>query len=322
MLERFEKPKYKVASVHLWADYVELLAARDIDSQISAGQLIDRIWPEARDLVPEEEEPQELEEDIPEAQDAYARKVDDWFRLLKTRALKYDEDYPFELENNLIKVKANLTNKHKVYLVLLCCSHLKYFGTEEPLLTTEFEVLSTMVARKLVPNTAEIFNVGKNNIGGTPRYTGNKYTKLLAMSKDMGATLMTKEDDLPPTDSGDAGMDLLGWQNFPDRGDNKILYVGQAKCSDLWDDGRKDALALLERHFNFNGDPNNFFFIPYCFRTAGFTWARPRSATKIVLVDRLRMLSLLNNDDVTNFVQNYQSLTVTDTLLTQPESVI
>lgn len=322
MLDRFEKPKYNVSSVHLWADYVELLTARDIDSQISAGQLIDRIWPEARDLVPEEEELQDFEEDIPQAQDAYARKVDDWFRLLKTRASKYGSDYPFDLENNLIKVKENLSDKQKLYLILLCCSHLKYFGTEEPLLTTEFEVLSTMVAKKLVPNTAEIYNVGKNNVGGTRRYTGNKYAKLLAMSKDMGIALMTKEEDLPPTDSGDAGTDLLGWQNFPDKGDNKILYLGQAKCSDLWDDGRKDALALLERHFAFNGDPNNFFFIPYCFRTAGFTWARPRSATKIVLVDRLRMMNLLDNNDVVNFVQNYQSMTVADTLLNLPESII
>ncbi len=159
-----------------------------------------------------------------ELYDKREQELIELFSVLKHRD-KSPEDYPFEVDNFGIILKKKLSNKHKIYLVLLCCANLKIFKECQAILTNEFELLTYHAIKGFLPN----FEIKK--LGYKSDYTGNTKTKLKALSEDM---------HLPPYDdrinkisdqaSQDKGVDLVAWYNFENKVPNTIVMLIQCTC--------------------------------------------------------------------------------------------
>lgn len=320
-MDRFSKLEYQKYKTHLWADCIELITLWDVDNETSKAQFIDRLYPDRKDIIVDDNEDDDLEK--PEKEDSVKTEVNSIYSLLSVRSVKHGDNYPFFIEDETLFVKDNLQSNHRLYIYLLAASHLKYFNKIQLVLTSEFEHLSLIVMRLLVPAGSEVHVSGKNALEGAPkRYTGNKNNKLKLLSKDLGYHIKEDQRDFAATDNGDAGVDIVGWKNFIDGNRNKLVFIGQSKCSDEWHKAGTDALTSLNKIFNINVAPTNFYFIPFCFRRADFEWEDSGATTNLVLVDRFRFLTLIDAAEIDNFVQDSTSISRIEELMKEHEKVI
>jgi hypothetical protein len=318
-VDRFET-QLEAPHFHLyrWADYFEVLTLWNPDREMSTKDFTDRIKPKFKDLLLKS-----INGDgNPDAPDGWENKLDRVLTLLRTRSLRYGASYPFSLDGKSLVCNDAYTDQMNLYIYLLCSSSLLYFKDIMPQLTSGFETISYLTVGNLVPSNSSIFIAGKNMLGGAVRYTGNKNVKIRAMADDLGVSLVNPKHFYPPNDNGDAGVDIIGWRDFSDGEDNKVIFIGQSKCSPKWSDGRKDALALLEGVFAFNSEPSNFYFIPLCFRASDFSWANPDALRKIILVDRFRIIDLLTEQEITKFVGESPAMARITELLNTPIEAI
>src|SRR5690606_4144484 len=89
-----------------------------------------------------DEDPDLSDEDNSRAElnDLKQRFSESIFRILIERNILFEDDYPFDVDNNKIILKENLTNRNKVYLMLLLCSSLDVFKKFTHELTSDFEM--------------------------------------------------------------------------------------------------------------------------------------------------------------------------------------
>lgn len=304
--------------LHRWADYFEVLTLWNPDREMSTTDFIDRVEPKYKDILLQSL----IGEGDPDAPDGWENKLDRVLTLLRTRHFRYANSYPFKIDGKSLVCHDAYTDQMNLYIYLLCSSSLLYFKDIMPQLTSDFETISHLTVSKLVPPDSSVFIAGKNMLNGTARYTGNKNVKIRAMAKDLGVGLVNPKHLYPTNDNGDAGVDIIGWRDFSDREDNKVIFIGQSKCSPDWNNGRKDALALLEGVFAFNSEPTNFFFIPLCYRSSDFSWNNPDALRKVILVDRFRIIDLLADEEITNFVGQSTAMAKINELLSTPLEAI
>ena len=313
-------PNHRIDDQHLWADYIEMLCCWDADRLISKSRFIDIVRPEEIDLISGDE----THESAAEEDDKYAARTDELFRFFEFRSNLYGNSYPFKLERGVLYLKEEALDSsiHLLYIYLLCCSNLSYFNkkVERPLLTTEFEVISQIATKNILPTNSTIHLVGKNSLGGESVYKGKLYNKLVMISKDLGEQLIVSEDEFPITDSGDGGLDLLGWINFEDSLNSRIVFVAQSKCSPEWY-RPKSAGQMMRSYMNLNNPPNDLYFIPFCFRKLGHKWHQSRRLRDLVLFDRVRIMRSLK-DNPKEFTSKSKSIPLILELLKEPTEII
>jgi hypothetical protein len=313
----------------MWADYIELLCLTSTDGRISRADAVDFIRQRAEDLKEgkplegDEAEEQEIademdieDEDVDdvtevilapeEADDKWERRADDWFNDLAYRIGAFGEFYPFKLAAGkralqLRKAKASLTIKHKLYLFLLFASNLRHFGRREiSNISSVFEVASFYALETYLPASANLHMFGKHPLN-TGRYTGLLWNKLHALTKDLKEEVICIKENFKPTDTGDAGLDLVAWLPIEDE-DNLmpgfLLVFAQCACTPEW------VTKQMETHYDtwsnymsFTSYPFRFTFIPFCFRKANGSWYEKTKIRKTAVIDRLRIINLLRGKE-------------------------
>jgi hypothetical protein len=282
-----KRPKYPFVNTHRWVDYLELLALTDSDGLVAVSDLKDLINTEltdADDVIDLDNDPKV------DGPDRFEQRHHEYFNHLKARSNFYGDTYPFLLtEDGLIR-KASLEPVHAAYIYLLCCSSLGYIeSTAKSKLTSDFELISTAYLKTVKNMSNGPYVFGKNASESISRYTGNLYAKIKTLAEDLGASFNLPESDFSPTDTGDGGVDIVGWDNPWDKTTSQFVYLGNCKCSETWQEVSSPA-SIVKGWFTLNNGAVNLFFIPFNFRNVGNGWHKSTVVNGKVLFDRFRLL--------------------------------
>lgn len=277
-----DTPVYNISDEHLWVDYIELSCCRS--GELTESEIKNLISPKNEDLNINLRDEGTFSSS--ENRDKYELRFDEYVNHLELRKSQLEESYPFHVEDGYIKLKEKLTDEQLGYIYLLFCSHLSFIDvSKRQVLTSDFEELSSSLIKSYFNNDSQVFNFGKNSLKETSRYSGNLKTKLQKLSEDFGCLLMPV--DFSINNSGDGGIDLVGWFGPWDSLNGKIIIIAQCKCSNEWSNAR-DALSYLKSYLYLTNEVNNFFFIPYVFRKTNGEWHQRQHSNHKILIDRFR----------------------------------
>ncbi len=243
--------------------------------------------------------------------DKYEKRFESLIRLARVRIAKYGKDYPFEIiGGKSLKQVNSLDNGHFLYIYLLCSSLLSQFRDLQSVLTSEFESLCLEAIKELAPSRSQLFVSGRNALNDKDaRYHGSLMTKLQKISEDLELNFKNRDyKPTSPTNSGDGGVDIVGWVDFTDKSMNKLSILAQCKCSEEWLKGGSDAYSQLKGIFSFDPLPVNYYFIPFCFRDHAFSWRDSTPVNSMILIDRSRLINLLSEDKIAKFVTTSDSI--------------
>ena len=160
----------------------------------------------------------------------------------------YGEEYPFEIQEDNIKLKENLSTKQKLYIILLSCANLTTFEKNlQSKLTDEFEHITYCAIKQYLPTS---FNVKK--LGSNSDYTGNTRSKLRALGRDINLNIYNEQiDNISINANKEKGVDLIAWYNFSDHIPNTLIFLIQCACgSDTYHKIYEPKRYLT--YFNFN----------------------------------------------------------------------
>ena len=295
----YELPNNRQDSTHHFADWVELLCVADVDGMMDDS----RVRQEARQQKELGEGSQAVENDTEavkaldkaETNDHWNGIVAEWFVHLRYRAHQFGDAYPFEIGNgeDVVTLKTNLSSKQQLYLALLMSSNLRYFGKQQSDLTASFEIICHELFKALSPRTAEVRLFGANKLN-EGEFSGKLWLKIQKLAERLHERVSIEEKDFAPKDSGDHGLDLFSYVPCGDTSPGTALMFGQCACTTEWvhkqDDSAEGAwrnvMTLMSR-------PMNVIFIPFCRRNSDGTWHRPQDQRGHVMMDRQRLLFLL-----------------------------
>jgi len=226
-------------------------------------------------------------------------RADNWFEHLRFRAARFGDLYPFEIEENVLVLRQDLTPRHALYLFLLVSSRLAIIerrGGHRNALASLFEVVSAAAARNLVPNMiVRIF--GANSEDRRNHYGTAAIDAFRQLAEDLCESFTHQAEAELRRDTGERGIDIVGYYHWPDRSSGCFALFGQCAAQrDEWP--RKALEAHPFRHkgiINFRHDPANVLFIPVCFRDSTGEWVSEVDPWATLLVDRVRLVSLLSD---------------------------
>lgn len=312
----------KNSPAHVWVDYIELLCLFSQDRIVTKADVLDRqrdesdfhmdstesiIEAETNELEDDEYEIDEIEAGLPglrisESRDKEERELDDLFRHLSYRESAFREFYPFMIghDGQTCYRHASLSEKHKFYIFLLLASNLNYFPRRHHILTRTFEIVSWAALREFLPNSAEVHlfrPIGEMRRKHT-HYKGNLWNRMKILADDLRERLIVEERHVSSRDTGDGGVDLVGWVPAGDNLTGGLFCVfAQCACTDEWvtkqNSSKVDAWRLK---LTFTSPPSNMIFIPFCFRNASGEWWRPQEISQSILVDRVRLVYYLREN--------------------------
>jgi hypothetical protein len=281
------------------------------DRQITLADVVDRIS-EQRDGQTIDAEPDDLVVDLQaigiadddeEAEigssaaplmDAEALRVGEWFRHLAYRAAVLGAAYPFVVSDDAetIARRGELSAEQKLYVMLLLCANLRYV-TDRRHLPHWFESVSAEGMRRLMPEGAEVHLFGAG--GEVVRYRGTLWQKLHQLAADVCGQLVAQERNYPPNNTGDGGLDLVGWVPFPDEQSARLILFGQCACTNEWVTKQVTSSNIWwSDRILFRAPPTNVVFIPHFFRDNSGEWHREDDIKQSILIDRLRLLKMLD----------------------------
>ena len=324
-LSTLEKPP-STREVHVWADYIELLCLVSIDQEISKADVLDRVR-ERRDL--DEPDDASLLDDsavrggAAEHDDRFSTDLDDIFAHLVYREGTFKDAYPFTIgQGRVLRVKASLAMRHRLYIFFLLSANLRYLPRSlTSKLTSDFELLSAEVLRACLPSGAEVHVFGSNALhSAQPRYAGRLWNKIQRLAADLHERPAIPETEFKPTDTGDNGLDIVGWVPAGDKAGGFFLVFGQCACTEDWVSKQHSSSAEQWRAtMSLLATPSNMVFVPYCFRQSNGEWLRRHDIHGTVLIDRPRFVYYLPNGHEILTVQ--PSNDIVGDLLKQRESL-
>lgn len=224
--------------------------------------------------------------------------LDDAFMHLGWRTSAFGGVYPFSLDEHgrVLDAADNLTEEQNLYALLLLCSNLPFLKdrSERQQLTDTFERTSLIALRRLWPASATVRKFGKN----LTEYSGKKWERLNALSKDIGGQAMLSDETYRVRDSGDGGVDLVAWLDLDVHEKLNIpSALGQCACSrDEWS-VKQSAISggRLGTHLRPSHPWMELIFIPHAFRNNQGRWAVPGDTGQAIVMDRLRILRNLDS---------------------------
>jgi len=286
-----EKPAKHLT--HIYADYVEVVSLFSNQNYISTADILDRFRDEG--IITKKKEDAEQAD----ANDKNEQWINEIFKVLNEREYLFVADYPFEiLGNNKIKLKANLTDKHKLYIFLLLSSSLNIFNLFEPELTKEFELVCSHSLAAFLPPHATVKSFGKNSV-----YTGTASQKINKLALDLKVTV---DDDflakISAKGNQERGLDIIGWISFEDNVANHFSVLCQCACGKEW---YKKLIETrrYEKYYKFHcNNPIHAMFIPYSlinFQNSDFYQA-DEIAVDTLLFERKRILNYIPDNTFFN----------------------
>lgn len=290
------------SDAYSWADYIELLCLINKDQEISKADIIDRIN-ESSDIgdLDSSDDTESLGDlSIPEQNDKWELKTDDWFRHFEYRSYTFKSFYPFALsdDGDVLHRQINLTSEQQFYIFLLLASNIKYIRSLNHKVTTSFEDLCADVMKACLPASAKIHVFGTSKYREV-RYTGNFWEKINRLAVDLHLTIHAKEEKIAAKNSGDGGLDIVGWVPMGDSSTGKLFVFGQAACTEKWViKQHSSSRSVWGSIFALTYDYINMIFIPICFRDSSGDWWDPTKIAATILFDRQRLIYFLNEQHI------------------------
>lgn len=300
------KPSFEKYKSFLWADYMELLCLVNKDGELSNVDIIDRLLERERDLHEASdddlEEIEELEKEdnenptqrseIPIQWENY---LSSWFNVLQYRQVIYNDSYPFEINDKVIKTKTTeFTEDQEIYLYLLLCSNLYLFDEATRIkLTSSFEMISFSALKNILPEEAEVHVFGANPLNTNGEFQqGSLLQKIKKLSTKLNEAINPRINENNYLHNvGDGGLDLVGWIPAGDTQPSLIVHFAQCACTEEWV-SKQDSSShnTWQAKISITNYINNSIFIPFCFRAADGTWFKIEDIRLSFLIDRKRIL--------------------------------
>ena len=245
--DNISKPDFTSKQLDYYADFIELVVLLSNDDGITVGDILDKFFGE-------KEYDKAIQRDRDES------FVQDIFILIEQRLIFYKNDYPFTFVNSeILKLRSDISNKNKLYLTLLISSQLKIFKEFQPLLTTEFELISQNTLTEFLPTKAIVKSFGKNSL-----YTGNAITKIKKLADELNLSINQYElSHVSERNMQERGLDIVGWIPFEDNCQNKIIFLGQCACGKDYESKQHDTRRFENYYYFYKTNPQHTLFIPY-----------------------------------------------------------
>ena len=319
----------KASDPYLWCDYIELRCIVDVDQKFSRGDLLE-LLAEAGEIADEDFDDADSDDDeepdadesadgdenadtaaaavLPKA-DRHETKVSWLFKSLVYRASLFGDAYPFELDaaNQELSLRPADTTVRLMYLQLLLSASLRLVPRKRrPELTDPFEKMSAEIFRCLMPNGWEVHRFGAT---AKARYTGHLFDRFKKLAADLRAELTVKRAHYKRINTGDGGLDIVAWHPMGD--DERVgIPIALAQCgctAEEWTlkslEASPSRLAHLRAHHRWA----TYYFMPQDLSTSidgKNDWQRRPSLTDCIVVDRLRLIRLAVQYDVTDKCMN------------------
>ncbi len=306
------------ADINHWADVIEFYCLLSRDGVITIADVVDRIIDArggdvsaAAEDVLEIEDLEELEhslavdgdEDLSTSTDGAKRdeiesRVKGYFEFLQSRAILYANSYPFQIDGGRIFVKKVTSSEIYLYVALLVSSLLLFVEKKwVHSLGHKFEHLCGPAFETLLPTGAHahLFGAGANN-GGI--FNGTFFQKVAKLAELLNLNTKPKfnKDAVSPHNVGDGGLDWVGFYDFKDTESFLPIFFGQCACGEDWVTKQFDAHPdKWKNYIDFENSYLSYHFIPRSIRSQLGKWADPLDLYNVVIIDRLRLIKLLQN---------------------------
>lgn len=246
---------------HQYSDYIEVISLFSSDNFLSTSDILDRFKDEGI-IVKKDSNINQEDNDADRAEDNDIDEVfiNQIFGIIIDRVSLYKDDYPFEIyDNNKIKRKQNLTQKHKIYLFLLISSNLSLFSMFQPELTSDFEMVSFQALKNFLPAHAVVKSFGKNS-----EYTGIAKDKITQLAGEMNLEIdYSSLNQISDEGVQERGLDLVGWIPFDDNNPNTLSFFCQCACGKEWYKKLTESRRYENYYRFYRNKPIHTFFIPY-----------------------------------------------------------
>ncbi len=219
----YDPTKYPKHEKKYYADFVELLALCDAESDVTFADVHDRLFGVRESPKEEDGQTGSLEGQMEDNNEVFVGEI---FKLIEERANLYQDDYPFNYTHRKIKLKDNVTFKNKLYISLLLSSSLDILGDFQKELSDEFETLCFHALKDFLPDQSQVREFGQHTT-----YKGNAKSKIRQLADEL--KLPTESDELeeiPERNTKERGLDVVGWIPFDDDCQNKLVFLGQCTC--------------------------------------------------------------------------------------------
>lgn len=228
--------------------------------------------------------------------------VETCFRHFEYRANVFSDFYPFHInQSGNLEIKP-VTAKISMYKFLLVASMLSQVGkADSTLLAQKFEWVCAKALKQWNSSLhVKIFGAGsedrRNYFGTGTRDALYKLAEFVCATPIPHVINKKREDGVYKiSSSGDKGLDIVASQPFNDNAAGCFSIFGQcASKKEHWWHKKHEANAINFREIiAFKNDPLNMVFIPVCFRDSNGEWLEETSSTGCLLIDRVRLCSML-----------------------------
>jgi len=307
MLSNLNKPPVPLHLEYLQADYIELLCLVNVDRFISRTDVCN-IFLQDGDLN-DLNDFEEMHDSKAEKEDDNSQRIDDWFRHLNHRSHMFGNAYPFSLSQNgkSLERHNSLNDHQKLYIFLLLASQLRCLDKNiMSKFTNSFEVVSLQALKEYLPGNAQVHLFGTNPLNKDGDFSQSlKYERIKKLSEALLAPLQIKQDDFPKGDMGDEGLDIVAWLSIGDEAPGFITIFGQCACGNKWVEKQSSSGFYAWRQIiDLKVETINMIFIPHCFRDLQGKWYQPRNIHNTIMIDRVRMIRLLQKCDLKDIFTN------------------
>jgi len=237
--------------------------------------------------------------------DEVVGRIGEIWSLIQRRARAFDDDYPFELEEDRILALPNgaLRASQELYLYLLVTSSYRFLARaqDRTRTTTSFERLAPAVLKKYFGSRLQV-HVFRTGAKQRSRYRGDLRESIERLSADTKLETTKRWDqhkqELSP--GGDRGLDVVGWIPFDasDPEDLRLVLFGQCATGKNWQRKQLEASKpYWERSLDFSNPLTLVFLISFSWRDAGGRWPQTlKLASANIVFDRERIVKLLSSE--------------------------
>jgi len=223
----------------------------------------------------------------------------DVFSLIESRAAWYDDVYPFEVnyDDKRLKLKNNLTDKHKLYIFFIMCSRNEKINYEGNILESDFEHISTLALKNYLPSHAFVYHFGKSSYQ-EDRYSGKLTDKMNLLAEDIKCDTAYDASDFSTQDTGDGGLDVVAWVPFPGDIDNFMhiqVFLGQCAIGKDWKNKHHDV-EKMKSNIHFPIGVASMMYVSHDLRKDSGKFKKSASRAHL-LFDRFRLIKLVNQDE-------------------------
>lgn len=301
---------------HLFADLVELLLLVDLNGNgyIHKNDLLDWRTFTTTSLDEVDDENHEMEVLVNDAcrHGREESQLEDVWTHLEYRSGAMQEHYPFKVRGDKLYICGDFDIRHRVYRLLLACSRLRSFdsaGGIRQRWAKSFTSLSSIALQGLMPSHAAIRIFDANSSDRQNYFSTDLRKALLKLAEDL-AFKPSEEECNNAGASGDGGIDLVGVISFDDGAIGNFAIVGQCGSQEKeWPSKKLEASPInFRNYFQLLFDWPSIMFTPICYRRPTGEWIDNQSTSGVMLVDRLRILSLLDKANAWQLIANTEWL--------------